>query len=256
MKTLHQLYNSEVELAFDPEATSHRYIADGVPVPGVTSILGVLAKPALIQWAANQAILSVKDNGELSKDETTLKIAVEALEAAKTAHVKTKDKAADVGTLVHDFIQHYPTKQVFPTDPMAKAMCEALVEWYKQNVARDLEVEVPVFSRTYNYAGTPDRVVMTKDRQVVILDWKSGKRVYDEAFIQTGFYSFALREEFRVKPEDAWIVNVTKSKQPMVTIEKLSDRNLPLTHIERAAIQVLSVYQSLKELKEKNGKPI
>ena len=41
---------------------SHRYKLDGQWVPGVTTILGVLDKPAIPKWAASQVAEYVADN--------------------------------------------------------------------------------------------------------------------------------------------------------------------------------------------------
>ena len=43
---------------------SHRYKLDGEWVPGVTTILGVLNKPALTKWAASQVAEYVADHPE------------------------------------------------------------------------------------------------------------------------------------------------------------------------------------------------
>ena len=34
--------------------SSHSYLLDGAPIPGVTSVIGILDKPALVKWAASE----------------------------------------------------------------------------------------------------------------------------------------------------------------------------------------------------------
>ena len=57
--------NNIPETGFYFDEEKHRYYLDGKQMTGVTTILGVLAKPALIQWAANMAIDSVR--GQVAK---------------------------------------------------------------------------------------------------------------------------------------------------------------------------------------------
>ena len=49
-----------MSLQFQPKA--HRYRLDGKAVPGVTTILGVLDKPALPKWAAGAVAEYVADH--------------------------------------------------------------------------------------------------------------------------------------------------------------------------------------------------
>src|SRR4051794_27638407 len=83
---------------------SHRYKLDGEWVPGVTTILNVLNKPAIAKWAATQVAEYVADNPE----------AIEHLyDAGRTPMVaalkempwqRTKD-AQQRGTTFHDFAE-------------------------------------------------------------------------------------------------------------------------------------------------------
>ena len=100
-------------------AKQHAYKLDGKPLTGVTTILSVIAKPALINWSANMAVSYIKAN--LSKGIKTGdwdKIFAEA----KIAHTKKKEKAGDVGTMAHEWIENYikgekkPIKAIYLTN--------------------------------------------------------------------------------------------------------------------------------------------
>ena len=52
-------------LKFNEE--KHLYTLDDKPVTGVTTILKTIAKPQLIQWAANEAVNYIKLKSEIRK---------------------------------------------------------------------------------------------------------------------------------------------------------------------------------------------
>src|SRR3990167_6973357 len=95
----------EVEIPvfrFDP--VKHRYYLGEKQLTGVTTILGVLAKPALIQWAANETVRYIKEHGkEEGGIPVTWLVDESILEEARTAHARKRDKSADIGTLAHSW---------------------------------------------------------------------------------------------------------------------------------------------------------
>ena len=88
-----------MEYTFNQE--KHIHLLGDIPLHGVTSVLGVISKPALIQWSANMAVQYVKEN---LKDISDLN---EVLESAKSAHRKKKEQAGDWGTTLHLFINEW-----------------------------------------------------------------------------------------------------------------------------------------------------
>ncbi len=76
--------------------------ADGKPLKGVTTVLGILAKPALIGWAYKQGIAGVP-------------------------LYESRDKAADAGTLAHTYVENHlkglpdPSSDGIPKDIVEKA---------------------------------------------------------------------------------------------------------------------------------------
>ena len=57
MKQTFELYNGDVVMEFDPDAARNRYIVDGTPVRGVTTVLSdILHKQGLIMWPLNEAV--------------------------------------------------------------------------------------------------------------------------------------------------------------------------------------------------------
>src|SRR5665213_1834664 len=89
-------------LVFYPKA--HRYKLDGEWVPGVTTIIGVLEKPAIAKWAAGQVAEYVADNreavGHLYSAGRGPMVA-----ALKEVPWQKRDDAATRGTTLHDFAE-------------------------------------------------------------------------------------------------------------------------------------------------------
>jgi hypothetical protein len=84
------------------ESKGHRYYLDGKPLTGVTTIIGILDKPALIQWSANQAVDFIED-----KLESGLGLTGFDLDEARKAWTRKRDKAGDIGSLCHSWIEDF-----------------------------------------------------------------------------------------------------------------------------------------------------
>lgn len=192
---------------FDP--IKHRYTLDGKPLTGVTTILGVIAKNALIQWSADETAKFLGwfnekyDDGtgqaKLAKRFAELKKLTPiafygTLTEARSAHRKKKEKAGEAGTNVHLQIEHYIKGQPFDTmTPQVKGMVEKFVKWAVENKVKFLESEKRLYSRKFWYAGTMDFVAEI-DGKVWIGDVKTASGIYPEYFFQTAGYQLALQE--------------------------------------------------------------
>jgi hypothetical protein len=139
-------------LAFDEK--KHAYTWEGKFVPGVTTILQCIAKPALIQWSAGMAsshwMHALRAEGR--EDYDTIH------KEAKSAHRKKAQDAADIGSNVHDYAEMYFKKQDLPflkTD-QAKRGVEAFHKWMDAHKVEILASERRVFSKEFYYAGTCD----------------------------------------------------------------------------------------------------
>ena len=86
----------------------HYYELDGKRLYGVTTVLGVIAKPALIPWAAGMACDYINDNavaddnGKIVFTEQELQ---DILQKAKVAHRKKKEDAGTKGTDTHSIVE-------------------------------------------------------------------------------------------------------------------------------------------------------
>lgn len=207
-----KLYGGAVELDFN--GREHCYRVEGTPVPGVTTILQTINKPALIQWSANQASAyfadQVKDyclsDKALSRDAFN-QIAKEA----KTAHRRFMKGAADIGTEVHNWAEAYVKHQPLPglTTDEAKRGADAFAQWVKEHRVKVLASERRIFSKAYWFAGTCD-LVLDVEGEPAVADLKTSSGIYPEMRLQTAAYQIALEEEKQIRFGPRWIVRVDK----------------------------------------------
>lgn len=205
-------------LTFNPG--SHRYYWDGKPVPSVTTIINRLGKgDALVQWAANCAADYILEQTSAWPDGYRLSQGTIAnlCQEARTAHRAKKDAAADIGTRVHEYakliLQGKSPPE--PLDGPAQKAIEAFWRWVEGHKIRPIAVERRVLSARHLYAGTTD-FFGDIDGRLSVLDFKTGRGVYDEAWWQTSAYLLALDEELQLAEIPArWIVHLNKETGEM-----------------------------------------
>jgi len=194
----------ETGFYFDEE--KHVYWLDGKRMTGVTTILGVLAKPALISWASKEACEYVRQNLKLFEDLEAV------LEKAKNAYAQKRDKAADIGTLAHSLVETYiKTNNFTPTgNEQIDAMVTQFIVWSQVNKVEFLNSEKVVWSREHFYGGKYDFTCKIDDK-TYLGDYKTGSGIYFEMFLQCAGYQLALLEqEPETKIDGHIIVNTTK----------------------------------------------
>jgi hypothetical protein len=167
--------------------TGHSYTLDGAPCPGVTTVLGIMAKPALVDAAARVAGAYAGDEWDMLAELPTS----ERVDLISRAHARKWYGKRERGTRIHTFgallaagtTVDVPEELAAPVDKYARF----LDLWDMEPVA----TECPVVNTTYGYAGTFDAIVSTpKLGGDVLLDIKTGG-VFKESALQLGAYRFA-----------------------------------------------------------------
>lgn len=183
----------------DPKFTfnegSHKYFYDGKPLTGVTTVLSVIAKPALIQWAANMAcdfIQAVMTEGK--------PITLDVIKEARAAHRKKKEAAGQKGTDVHAEIEKYIKLMIadqdgksMPMESYENPMVQKFVEWAVDNKVQFLMSEKRMYSPIHWLAGTADFTCII-DGKKYIGDLKTSNALYYEMFMQCAAYRLLLEE--------------------------------------------------------------
>lgn len=149
----------------------------GDRVPSVTTILGILNKPALIDWA--------------------WKCGLEGLD-----YKAVRDNAGDIGTLAHYLIlcdikgEKPDTSEYSPADVNKAETCLLKYwEWRKTTPIKPLLAEYSLVSEQYKYGGTLDLFGQREDtKEFVLVDFKTGKAIYNEYFYQLAAYETLLAE--------------------------------------------------------------
>ena len=149
--------------------------ADGKRVPGATTITGLLNKPHLVKWANN--------------------LGLEGIDSSKYT-----DEAAAVGTLAHAMVQaHLQGEQIdlsvfSPVQvDLAQNAVLSYLEWESRHTIKPIICEVPMVSEKMRFGGTVD-CYCELDGIPTLLDFKTGKAIYDEYFVQTSAYKELLLE--------------------------------------------------------------
>lgn len=200
------LYEGTVELEFDDRL--HAYTYEKKLVPGVTTILKRINKPALMPWAAKMTAEYVKKNAVdgMSRAEIS-KLADEA----KGAYRKFTDEAADVGSIVHAYAEAKlkGEETTVPDHPMAIKGVEAFDSWLKSHDVRCLASEMMIFSKSMFYAGTCDFYGYIDD-ELVVADLKTSSGIWLEYLLQLSAYQLAIEEEASVQIPARWIIRLDK----------------------------------------------
>ena len=147
----------------------------GKIVPGATTILGILNKPALVPWA--------------------WKLGTEGVDYRRYV-----DDKAEIGTLAHYLIlchlrgqepdlSDYSQNQI---DQAENAFLSYL-EWEKSHPIEPILIETPLVSEVYQYGGTLDLLAKVNGSSWLI-DFKTGKGIYPEMLYQLAAYRWLLRE--------------------------------------------------------------
>ena len=202
-------------LAFN--AKQHRYTLDGKALTGVTTVLGVIAKPQLIGWAANMAVDYVKEHlydGDIDHLRNVV------LEEARKAHQRKKEAGGVKGKDVHALVEEYIKRCIadgatHPADADADPMVAKFATWACENDIKFLASEERVYSREWWLAGTFD-FSFEKDGKRFIGDLKTMKRMWDRTpFFQTAAYRKMSIEMGQPMYDGSCIVNINKESHEL-----------------------------------------
>lgn len=144
--------------------------SNGEKLPSVTQILGVINKPALINWANKMGLQGIKTNEVLRN-------------------------TADIGTLAHEIIESWiknrkPNWKDYTQEQRLQACkcARRFFEWKdKQEKFAPIVSEISLVSEKYQYGGCIDLIANLNGKRTVI-DFKTSSGIWDEAKYQTSAY--------------------------------------------------------------------
>lgn len=157
----------------------------------VTTILGVMDKPALMFWSAEQAALAAihsestwrgmlaDDDPDCPHDDPTRCDALKWLRDARFRRPKGVRSATELGTMVHAACEEYALTGVKPdVDPEVQPFLDRFDEWLHRFQPEYQATEVTVYHPQLGYAGTTD-AFLTIDGVRYIVDYKSTRKAVD-----------------------------------------------------------------------------
>jgi hypothetical protein len=248
------------EFTFDEKR--HRYELDGKPLTGVTTILSVIAKPSLIQWAADE---TAKHLGWVNPKYETPDIEnlvlptdkqeyFDRLCEARVQHAKRKEKAGDIGTLAHKHIENIVIEAIknggyingdnpinVPLDGTVATMVSHFVKWALDNNVKFIESEKRLFSEKHWFAGTCDLVFEMEGKRY-IGDIKTSSAIYNEHFFQMGGYEIALEEMGYSKVDGYLVINLKKDGKFDLKMAQNTEIN------KQAFLHALGLYKIINSL--------
>ena len=154
------------------------------------------------------------DNGKLPPfdDQTRKPLTEGCLEAYKllwNARWAMKDKAAKLGSTIHEAIEAYILDKPVPAWPLDVApYLDQAIRFLREFEVLVEMTEASVFHREQKYAGTLDMIAEIAGQRWLV-DFKTGKGVYPETALQMSAYANA---QFIGKPD--------RSEHPMPKIDR------------------------------------
>jgi hypothetical protein len=259
-----KLYNGEVTIEFDElEHIYYKQHPTKGPtiVPGVTTPLKLLDKPALVPWAASQAVnyitnwwVESRERGDDAHERTVQFLAV--CDDAKREYRRLSRDAANIGSMVHDFAERTLKGETvkLPQDPQVAAGCKAFLAWQELHKIEPIHLERIVFSKQWYYCGTVDFYGKI-DGELCVVDFKTSSGLYLEMMLQLAGYAVALEEEFEKNIDVGWVVRLDKKTgRPDCYRIKLIEHNEHgevIFNLKEDFIAVRQLYTSLKKAERK-----
>lgn len=188
-------------------------------LPGVTGVLQVINKPALIPWAKKvtaEAIEAALMKRLAGKKEARIKLTPEWVAAViaegKARPDKIKDEAADLGTQAHQVFDRVVKGEKIDMKELPEILrpsVTSFLEWLAQAGIQLVMPDTKVASLSEGFGGSLDALGW-KDDHYVLLDWKTSKGIYPEYGLQVAAYATAFEETFGVPIGEAHIVRFGK----------------------------------------------
>jgi len=236
----YKLYKGKELIRFDDERHWF-YDGKGNPLLSVTAITGVVDKsPALMGWAVNQM-------GDYLLNSGKKKITQEIIEKAKKEYRRIKREAADVGSLIHEWVSDWilGKEPEMPDDERVINGITAFLKFQKEHKIKWLESERIVYSRKYKFAGILD-AVGKQGKDLLLVDFKSSNGIYEEMRFQVAGYQIAWEEETGKKFDKRLILRFGKNDGEFEVFELNDDEK-----DKKAFLACLTLKRRLKELSKK-----
>ena len=207
------------------------YLKNGNLVPGVTTVLSVINKPALVPWANRLGLEGIKSSEYV-------------------------DELADIGTLAHHLIQCHLTARapdISDYTPQQVSLAENAVSsfqaWARGKAVETRQTEWPLVSETHRFGGTLYWYGTVNGRPTLI-DFKTGRAIYDDHVYQIAAYHQLLIEN-GYEVDEVRVLQVGRSEDDGFSERVLPDPAIkPYWKVFQAALLLKGVIDATKERRE------
>lgn len=209
------------------DARGRHYTIDGCEYPSVTTIISAISKPALTNWAASvEREMVIAESFQLY--ENLSKARIPLLSSTKwalnlqerlgkeRANRKILRQASEIGSQAHAMIEwtlrNMMCEKQGPSPSIGEKATWAFTQWLKWKDSVRLKpilIEKTVHSHAFGYAGTMD-LLAEVNGELAVVDWKTGKKIWRESWLQNIAYRNCVVEMGIGKPTKGVIVRLPK----------------------------------------------
>jgi hypothetical protein len=223
------------------------YTINGQRYPSVTTILNIaIAKPQLVEWAANSTKIHLKNElcGFRSADSYSSGELQKILDRSATAHKDILKAAGDRGAIAHKKIQDYAERvlkiqgdgrviansagagRIATKDPLIAAF----QSWEASRQFQVIASERVIYSLEHKYAGTADLVgfiasqrrIQQEQQEFAVFDIKTSKHSYPEHKLQLAAYAIAISEMCGRLPHYCAVLHIPNPESDVPTITEVN----------------------------------
>jgi len=256
----------KVKLDFNKPHITYRE-KSGQTVVGATTAINKLAMPALPIWGFNTGRQSMYQTipeaakaedinlKKLNKeDATSWAFSVGQQRKNSTLYAK-RDRAAEVGTIAHAILQYRERGLEIDNsdinDNVWKLALKCVAshdQWFQGTQMKTVLIEKAFVSEEHHYGGTMDKLAEING-ELTLIDYKTGKDIYDTNFIQLAAYTrLAIEQGFDVKHSIA--VNMPKTKGNSFAIKSVPAESLFEAGYFKWFLSSVDAYYAEKQTKQ------
>lgn len=204
----------------------HYYVIDGKKYGSVTTVLSIIGgqkTQGLMGWAKKISLKYVSDElkNQIGKD---IKINEEFIDhIVKIGSQKPeyeKVSAGDYGTRTHNAIDEYVVSKKLPTDESIMPSFNGFLKFLEEHKFNIVSGDITLGSKQHGFGGRADGIIMDKDGNYSIMDFKTSNHISADYFLQVSAYAACFSEMYGVPlPKICYIIKFSKDKATYQIIE-------------------------------------
>ena len=173
---------------------------DGIKYYSVTTLLGIIRKPGLEVWRG--------------------KIGNEMADAIMTASAEFGRECHDYARIINQGKGH--EINLDKIEPILQGKVKWYRDWWFENIEEVILSEENIFSKKFQYQGTPDLIAKLKGiKSLAVIDFKTGNNIYRDTDYQLSAYKEAVMEDKGIKVKDRIILHLPREgeKNQAITLD-------------------------------------